>query len=236
SMPGLVKIGRTDRNTSRRADELSSHTGIPTEFIVAKEFQVEDAGVTERKIHERLSEYRVSENREFFKLLSEYAIIIIESLLSTSESNIVRDFEEEDELLAQATEIAVALKTVHLGMIAGLLNISYDEAEYLIRTLRGRGIIDEHNTLTVELLREHERWLSEQRRRERVKEHIARLRVERHHSQIQQVKELLGDLIDPETEKPVEISFDRDDEDLVVQVRGSTWLTAEARRRLAHLS
>ena len=61
-------------------------------------------------------------------------------------------------------------------------------------------------------------------------------RAERHDEQIHQVKELLGDLIDPETGEPVEVRFDRDDEDLVVEVRGSTWITAEARRRLAHLS
>jgi hypothetical protein len=70
SMPGIVKIGRTDRTVSERVNELSSHTGVPTQFIVVKEYSVDDSVLAENKIHERLSEYRVSENREFSKFLS----------------------------------------------------------------------------------------------------------------------------------------------------------------------
>ena len=40
SMPGLVKIGRTDRSVSERVNELSSHTGVPTGFTVVKEYAV----------------------------------------------------------------------------------------------------------------------------------------------------------------------------------------------------
>jgi hypothetical protein len=58
-------------------------------------------------------------------------------------------------------------------------------------------------------------------------------RVERHFFQIEQVKELLGDLQDPETGEFPEISFDRENEDLVVRVHGTEWLRAEAQKRLA---
>jgi len=40
SMPGLIKIGRTDRSVSERVSELSSHTGVPTEFVVVRQFEV----------------------------------------------------------------------------------------------------------------------------------------------------------------------------------------------------
>ena len=68
SMPGLVKIGRTERSVSERVNELSSHTGVPTGFTVVNEYAVANSVEAERIIHERLSDYRVAENREFFKM------------------------------------------------------------------------------------------------------------------------------------------------------------------------
>jgi hypothetical protein len=64
----------------------------------------------------------------------------------------------------------------------------------------------------------------------------ARIRAERHLLQVKQVKEILSDLQDPETGEFPEISFDRDDEDLVVEVKGTDWLKAEAQKRLASLT
>jgi hypothetical protein len=81
SMPGVVKIGRTERSVSERVNELSSSTGVPTGFAVVKEYAVENSVEAEKIIHERLSDYRVSENREFFKIEAEDATDIIESLL-----------------------------------------------------------------------------------------------------------------------------------------------------------
>jgi hypothetical protein len=39
SMPGLVKVGKTARSPTQRADELSGVTGVATPFIVAFEQQ-----------------------------------------------------------------------------------------------------------------------------------------------------------------------------------------------------
>ncbi len=68
AMSGLVKIGKTTRGTSERANELSRATGLPTPFIVVYEQLFEDCGAAESFVHTYLEEkgYRVADNREFF--------------------------------------------------------------------------------------------------------------------------------------------------------------------------
>jgi hypothetical protein len=96
-MPGLVKIGRTERSVSERVGELSSHTGVPISFTVIKEYAVENSGEAEKIIHERLSDFRVNDNREFFKIDVDDAMEIIESLLPKTEMR--RDYDREDEIV-----------------------------------------------------------------------------------------------------------------------------------------
>jgi DNA segregation ATPase FtsK/SpoIIIE-like protein len=144
SMPGLVKIGRTERSVSERVNELSSHTGVPTGFAVVKEYAVANSGDAERIIHERLSDYRVADNREFFKMEAEDATDIIESILESAKPE-RRDFEREDELVARAIPIVVKQGTARPRMLEEMLGISYEEALSVIHVLRGRGVIGEHN-------------------------------------------------------------------------------------------
>src|SRR5438094_8686149 len=68
SVPGLVKIGRTDRDPELRARELSAHTGVAAPFVVAFQRQVNDSEAAERFIHAFLESkgLRVSADREFF--------------------------------------------------------------------------------------------------------------------------------------------------------------------------
>src|SRR5208282_6903073 len=147
SMPGLVKIGRTDRSVSERVSELSSHTGVPTGFAVVKEYAVTNSVEAERIIHERLSEYRVADNREFFKMEAEDATDIIESMLEMAKPP-RRDFEREDELVARAIPMVAKQGTARPRMLEETLGISYEEALSVIRVLRGRGVIGEHNEST----------------------------------------------------------------------------------------
>jgi hypothetical protein len=142
-MPGLVKIGRTERSVTERVGELSSHTGVPTSFTVVKEYAVENSVEAEKKIHERLSDFRVNDNREFFKMEAEDAIDIIESILPKTETR--RDYEREDEMVARAIPIVVKAGMARPRMLEEMLRISYEEALGVIHTLRLRGVIDEHN-------------------------------------------------------------------------------------------
>ena len=68
SLEGLVKIGKTTRDPTDRAKELSSSTAAPTPFVLAFDVYVEDCSEAEVYLHTLLQRrgYRVSENREFF--------------------------------------------------------------------------------------------------------------------------------------------------------------------------
>lgn len=67
SMAGLVKIGKTTTSPTRRMSELHS-TGVPTPFELEFAAEVADCHVSERAAHDALDRYRVSSNREFFKV------------------------------------------------------------------------------------------------------------------------------------------------------------------------
>lgn len=73
-IPGAVKIGKTTRSPEDRAKEVSQGTGVPTPYVVALEEDVLDCDAAEREIHLRLAEYRISEDREFFRLPLKEAI------------------------------------------------------------------------------------------------------------------------------------------------------------------
>lgn len=82
TMPGLIKIGRTNRDPSQRALELSRVTGVATPFVVAYEKQVSDSVAAEQLIHNYLGNLgcRVADNREFFQATAKDAIDAILAL------------------------------------------------------------------------------------------------------------------------------------------------------------
>lgn len=69
SMPNVVKVGYTDRSVEERAIELYS-TGVPTPFIIFAHWKVSGDKVQtiEADLHRELLRYRISNNREFFKI------------------------------------------------------------------------------------------------------------------------------------------------------------------------
>lgn len=82
SMPGIVKVGKTERTPSQRVDELSGVTGVPTPFIVAYEEYFEDCSAAETYLHTKLTEkgFRVSESREFFRAPASDVIRLVASI------------------------------------------------------------------------------------------------------------------------------------------------------------
>lgn len=68
AMPGLVKIGKTEREPDDRARELSVATGIPTPFLLAYAEWFKDCSAAEAYVHALLEQggFRVAQNREFF--------------------------------------------------------------------------------------------------------------------------------------------------------------------------
>jgi hypothetical protein len=74
AMPGIFKVGMTSGSPHKRAKELSSATGVASPFVVLCYGEYADARAKERSAHERLAEFRWSENREFFKCHLEHVI------------------------------------------------------------------------------------------------------------------------------------------------------------------
>lgn len=74
--PNTLKIGKTARTPEERANEIYS-TGVPGEFLVAYEEHVLDSDAAEAAIHTRLASYRISDQREFFRLPLKNAVRVV---------------------------------------------------------------------------------------------------------------------------------------------------------------
>ncbi len=72
-MPGLVKIGKTQRPTGERIAELSQQTGVPGTFLLAYEHPVCDCDAVEQSVHKHLAAFRL-EDKEFFRASVQQAI------------------------------------------------------------------------------------------------------------------------------------------------------------------
>lgn len=73
SMPGVVKIGYTERSVDARMEDLNS-TEVPTPFEKKYEALCLNAKRVESKAHSMMNSVRVSEKREFFECTAAYAV------------------------------------------------------------------------------------------------------------------------------------------------------------------
>jgi hypothetical protein len=102
SFKNLQKIGFTSRNPTERMSELDS-TGVPTPFKISYLVCLKDPFRFEQIIHEKLSEFRKRDSREFFEIKLTDAINVLKELIS--EHNIEIKFEEFDEDAFQISNI-----------------------------------------------------------------------------------------------------------------------------------
>jgi len=79
AMPGLLKIGYTEKVPTARVDELFT-TGVPEPFQIAYYCLVDDAKSLEGTIHRRLESFRSRKNREFFRVDLEPVLHVVSSL------------------------------------------------------------------------------------------------------------------------------------------------------------
>lgn len=93
SMPGMVKIGRTERSVQQRANELWQ-TGVPTPFKVECEVRSPDCAEMERWAHEKFHQFRVSEGREFFRVECAEVLEFLERQLLDQLRDFVSEFDE----------------------------------------------------------------------------------------------------------------------------------------------
>ncbi len=96
AMPGLLKIGFTMNTVEGRVKELSSATGVPSEFCIEYQVECRDAAGVEALVHESLQNSRHNNSREFFSISLTEAVeairahtkeIIDEEMTGTFESD-----------------------------------------------------------------------------------------------------------------------------------------------------
>lgn len=79
-MPGLVKIGMTEKQSIEKRMKDLYGTGVPLPFVCkyACYVKASDCKRLEQALHTAFAPQRVNENREFFKIAPEQAIAILE--------------------------------------------------------------------------------------------------------------------------------------------------------------
>ena len=77
AMPGIIKIGWTDKNVEERMKELDK-TSTPVPFTCYFAKRVEDPTFVESKLHEAFDEFRIRYNREFFRMSPDQAKAALE--------------------------------------------------------------------------------------------------------------------------------------------------------------
>lgn len=82
----IFKVGLTTKTVEERAKQLSG-TGSPDQFLIIHRWHTVDCVLAERIIHEKLDDYRINTNREFFKLELELAISVISPIIKQINSN-----------------------------------------------------------------------------------------------------------------------------------------------------
>jgi len=80
SIPGQYKIGYMSKTPEQRAKQLSSGTNTPTPFQVEWYFKCFRGDLLEQEVHQHLNEYRINDNREFFRVSFDHAKQVIENL------------------------------------------------------------------------------------------------------------------------------------------------------------
>ena len=77
SMPGIIKIGWTDNSVEQRMKELDK-TSTPLPFTCYYAKRVKDPTFVESKMHQAFDEFRIRDNREFFRMSPEQAKAALE--------------------------------------------------------------------------------------------------------------------------------------------------------------
>ncbi len=114
----IYKIGETSRNPTVRAHELSTASGVPTQFNVEFAILVDNRNYTESLIHKILKQDRINNGREFFTTTIER----IKDIFTLKEGNDNKWWKPNEEY--QNNSLPINTKNT-----TGLRDIIEDEAE-----------------------------------------------------------------------------------------------------------
>ena len=90
AMPGLVKIGCTERTIEDRLRELAGSPGVPMPFECFLAVEVDDPWPLEQALHRAFADHRINRRREFFELSPDKPAEILKyiSRLNASAKNV----------------------------------------------------------------------------------------------------------------------------------------------------
>lgn len=89
-IPGLLKIGMTEREPQKRIKELSSSSGVPTEFNILYTKKIKTPRIIEQLVHDKFKKYRYE--KEFFQVELDMIVKFIESLDPDNLPKVKEDF------------------------------------------------------------------------------------------------------------------------------------------------
>lgn len=96
-MPGIVKIGNTERSAVERLREANAPTWIPKDsYNILAVKEVCDPKRMEQIVHNQLKEFRIDSRREFFEIDPEKVIDVFDKLDDDILAEIVDEAEKED--------------------------------------------------------------------------------------------------------------------------------------------
>ena len=81
SMPGIFKIGFTERSVVDRLNEINKATGVITPWQVRDFWFTQEPYLAEQEIHHLLDNFKVEKNREGFAVSYDYARDVILEVL-----------------------------------------------------------------------------------------------------------------------------------------------------------
>lgn len=99
SMPGYVKIGKTNNSLEQRVRDLSASTSVPLPFTVFYACTVKNANFVEHQLHDAFDNNRVNPRREFFQIAPERvvaALKLAEIENVTPKSNLIETNEDKE--------------------------------------------------------------------------------------------------------------------------------------------
>ena len=88
SVPGIFKIGFTERSVADRLNEINSATGVITPWQIRDFWFTQEPYLAEQEIHDLLDEYRVENNREGFAVNFMVARDVIFKVLGISNEDL----------------------------------------------------------------------------------------------------------------------------------------------------
>lgn len=154
-MPGLYKIGMTKNCPDARAKEISSSTGVPQPFKVLAAFHSKNPAKDEKLIHEAWSGFRVSPNREFFRMDKtqlEDSVEEIRSIVGPERNGEVAEYAMYDTFISFCKEPEIDLEDelMELGL-GGIMGHESAIKNFLIRAGLDytKQLISKHNSSVV---------------------------------------------------------------------------------------